>query len=366
MRPVRPLAVVPLLALAVPVAIACVDPAALSLAPDRRAEVAADDLEGVVPYGVGTLRRRAPGEPCAAGGYRQFDFWVGDWAVVGPDGSIGSTNRITTALDGCAVMEHWRPNGGFAGRSLNSWDAEAGVWRQVWVPSRGRPFRMAGGLRPDGVMDLTGTRLNAGLPGARYVDHYWWTKLSDDQVRQEYTFDLDLFDIHQRGSILYTRRAPLPVTTPQVDTRCSAQGDTRESRALDATVGRWRVDAAPGPELGESTVQVDVDGCLFEERFTTPKGYQSITWTYYDPIVQRWHRSVVDSEGERIELVGTRDGDVLTLEGDEPMPGHAEARLRVVQRLDVTGVRQEWLVSTDRGATWRAARTIAFTRATTP
>ena len=101
-------------------------------------------------------------------------------------------------------------------------------------------------------------------------------------------------------------------------------------------------------------------------RVPTAKGYRSVTWTYYDPIVQRWHRSIVDSEGERVELVGTRDGDVLTLEGDEPVPGHADARLRVVQRTDVTGVRQEWFVSMDRGATWRAARTIAFTRATTP
>ena len=362
----RSLATPLLLALAIPVAIACVDPAGPVRSPQLRADVDVDVLDGIVPYGVGTLRRRAPGHSCATGNYRQFDFWVGDWAVIAPNGNVNATNRITTELDGCAVMEHWRPNGGFVGRSLNSWDAEAGVWRQVWVPSRGRPFRMAGGLRPDGVMDLIGTRINAGLPDAHYVDHYWWTKVTDDLVRQEFTFDLDFFNIHQRGAIPYTRVATLPVTTPQTDMRCSSTGDTGETRALDATVGRWQVRAEPGPSLGTSTVSVDVDGCLFEERFATEKGYESVTWTYYDPIVQRWHRSVVDSEGERIELVGTRDGDLLTLEGDEPVPGHADARLRVVQRTDVTGLRQEWFVSMDHGATWRALRTIAFASGATP
>ena len=345
------------------VAIACVDPT--SLAPTLRADGAPVDIaEGVVPYGVGTLRRRAPSEPCATGNFRQFDLWVGDWGVVTPTGIVAATNRVVTDLDGCAVLEHWRPNGGFPGRSLNSWDAEAGLWRQVWVPSRGRPFRMAGGLRPDGVMDLTGTRINGGLPAAHYVDHYWWTKLSDDQVRQSFTFDLDFFNIHQQGSILYTRQATLPTTTPVSDTRCKLGGDTQETRALDGMVGQWQVRADPGPSLGASEVTVDVEGCLFEERFTTEKGYAAITWTYWDPIVQRWHRSIVDNEGERIELVGTRDGDVLTLEGDEPIPGHADARVRAVQRTDATGVQQQWFASTDGGATWRALRTIAFARAT--
>jgi hypothetical protein len=360
----RSLAFASLLTIAAGAVCACVDPTGVAPSRRARADAATTDVaDGIVPYGVGTLRRRAPGTPCATGNFRQFDFWVGDWAVINPAGTVTATNRIVTDLDGCAVMENWRPSGGFVGRSLNSWDAEAGVWRQVWVPSRGRPFRMAGVLRPDGVMDLTGTRVHAVID-ARYVDHYWWETVSADQVRQNFTFDLDAFDIHQRGSILYTRQATLPTTVPQADTRCKAGGDTQETRALDATVGAWQVRAEPGPTLGASTIAVDVEGCLFEERFTTPKGYASIVWTYYDPIVQRWHRSIVDSEGERIELVGVRDGDVLTLEGDEPIPGHADARLRVVQRTDVTGVQQQWSVSVDKGATWREVRTIAFARAT--
>lgn len=353
--------------LTIVLALACADPADPAFSPD--AGIARIDLGGEadarldnLPYGIGTLRRRAPGTPCAAGNPRQFDFWVGDWAVVGPNGGVGATNRIVTDLDGCVVMENWRPQGGFAGRSLNAWDADAAVWRQTWVPTRGRPFRMEGGLRPDGVMDLTGTRVHATL-GARYVDHYWWTRLSDEQVRQSFTFDIDQFNIHQSGAILYTRRTPLPAMTTQVDTRCQAGGDTGESRALDASTGTWQVRADPGPQLGSSVVTVDVDGCLLEERFETPKGYRAISWTYYDPIVQRWHRAIADNEGEYHALVGTRDGAVLTLEGHEPLPGHPDARVRVVQRTAADGVQQEWSTSADGGASWRHVRTIAFWRA---
>lgn len=341
-------------------ALACADPAALVSPRLARAEAANEGTthEGVVPYGVGTLRRRAPGSPCATGNYRQFDFWLGQWGVPGPNGAIGATNHIVAELDGCAIMENWRPPGGLVGRSLNSWDAEAGVWRQVWVPAAGRPVRMSGGAKNGRLMDLSGVRNHAVLPLV-YTDSYWWSAPHPDTVKQEYIVEVSPNIFRSQGLVRYARQATLPPVVPSVGARCTT-GDTRESRALDPMLGTWRVEATPGPDLGTSTIASDVDGCLFEERFTTTKGYAAIAWTYYDPIVQRWHRSIVDSEGERIELAGTRDGAVLTLEGAEPIPGHADARLRVVQRTAADAIRQEWSVSTDGGATWRAIRTITF------
>ena len=359
MPPVRFIATAALLTLGT--ALACADPAALVAPRLARADVVHDDvLDGVVPYGVGTLRRAAPGSPCATGNYRQFDFWVGEWGVPNPQaaGTFVATNRIVADLDGCVVIENWRPQGGIVGRSLNSWDAEAGVWRQVWIPAAGRPVRMAGGARNGRLMDLSGVRNHAVLPIV-YTDGYWWTAPHPDTVKQEYIVDVSPNFFHSEGQVLYARQATLPETTPRVAVRCTT-GDASETRALDPMLGSWRVEATPGPQLGTSTIVSDVDGCLFEERFTTTKGYAAISWTYWDPIVQRWHRSIVDSEGERIELAGTREGGVLTLEGVEPIPGHADARLRVVQRTAADGIRQEWSVSTDGGATWRAIRTITF------
>src|SRR5207237_6010073 len=99
------------------------------------------------------------GASCATAPHHAFDFWLGDWIVQNPQGQATSVNRLTTDLDGCAVLEHWSTQaGGVRGRSLNSYDASSGVWRQTWVTEqavRGYPLRMEGGLRADGKMDLT-------------------------------------------------------------------------------------------------------------------------------------------------------------------------------------------------------------------
>jgi hypothetical protein len=42
---------------------------------------------------------------------RDFDFWIGDWDVFGPDGKQAGTNSITPLLDGGALAEHWHGAG---------------------------------------------------------------------------------------------------------------------------------------------------------------------------------------------------------------------------------------------------------------
>ena len=55
--------------------------------------------------------------PCSKDIYRQFDFWIGKWAVKSPVGKIVGHNEVTTELDGCLLVEHWK---GAAGKSLGS------------------------------------------------------------------------------------------------------------------------------------------------------------------------------------------------------------------------------------------------------
>ena len=52
---------------------------------------------------------RAPAvaqQACAAGEYRQFDFWVGRWEVTAND-RVAGHNEITVEEGGCVVHEHW-------------------------------------------------------------------------------------------------------------------------------------------------------------------------------------------------------------------------------------------------------------------
>ena len=57
---------------------------------------------------------------------RDFDFWIGEWDVFGPQGRQVGTNSITPLLDGAALAEHWRGAGGVEGHSINAYDEAAG------------------------------------------------------------------------------------------------------------------------------------------------------------------------------------------------------------------------------------------------
>lgn len=124
---------------------------------------------------------------CPAPESQQFDFWLGEWIVVGAPGApnAGRTlghNRITKVADGCGLSEQWRGASGMQGHSLNAWDAVGGRWRQFWVGGDGVVLQLSGGL-VDGRMHLEGT-----LPAAGGVQHQRivWTPHPDGSVTQRW------------------------------------------------------------------------------------------------------------------------------------------------------------------------------------
>ena len=76
---------------------------------------------------------------------RQFDFWVGDWKVFNPAGVQVGTNKIERILDDCIIFENWTNSRGNQGKSFNSYDASAGIWRQTWVDQNGSWTEFKGG-----------------------------------------------------------------------------------------------------------------------------------------------------------------------------------------------------------------------------
>ncbi len=120
---------------------------------------------------------------------RDFDFWVGEWDVVGPDGRLVGSNSITRVFpDGVSgggagmLHEHWRGRGGVEGRSLNGYDAARGVWHQTWMDSTGGILVLEGGLR-GGAMVLEGRVAREDDP--RHSDPQritWWA--DGDGMRQ--------------------------------------------------------------------------------------------------------------------------------------------------------------------------------------
>jgi hypothetical protein len=119
--------------------------------------------------------------PCAADAYRQFDFWVGTWEVKNAQGDVVGTNRITSILGGCVLMEEWQSAGPYAGKSFNIYDAANDKWHQTWVDNGGLLLELDGKL-VDGSMVLKGTR--PGRDGTAVVHRITWKPLEGGDIRQ--------------------------------------------------------------------------------------------------------------------------------------------------------------------------------------
>lgn len=275
--------------------------------------------------GLARLLRAWPREPCAGGPYRDFDFWVGEWDVFNPAGAQVGTNRIELLMDGCVVSENWVNSGGQPGRSINTYDSDTGMWHQTWVsPNPIGHIRMAGGLA-DGTMIMDGVRTGATFS---LVDHYEWEEVEPDVVLQSGFRDVPEFGLHFPFALTY-RRAPDFDPVPTVETRdCQPGGSSEATRQADFLLGIWTLATAKGRTIGTVEIDPDLSGCLFDERFATRKGLRSIAFLYFDPVVDAWYRTSIDTEGDRVELSGSLVGGILTLEGREPGPNGALVDVR--------------------------------------
>lgn len=124
----------------------------------------------------------APRPPsCASPEHRQFDFWIGTWDVVTPEGKAAGTNSIELVLDGCVLLEHWTGQGGGAGKSFSMYVAAEKQWSQTWVDQGGNRIVLTGGLR-DGKMVLANAWRSPD--GKSMASDLTWTPLPDGRVRQ--------------------------------------------------------------------------------------------------------------------------------------------------------------------------------------
>jgi hypothetical protein len=111
-----------------------------------------------------------------------FDFWIGDWDIFGPEGKHLGTNTITSMFGNGMLHEHWHGNAGLEGRSMNAFDEPRGVWHQTWMDSSGGVLLIEGGLR-DGAMVMVGTAPSNDDPSRLDRQRITWTH-DGDELRQ--------------------------------------------------------------------------------------------------------------------------------------------------------------------------------------
>lgn len=91
----------------------------------------------------------------------QFDFWLGRWKIdqkiLSADGSwleLPARTSVSSALEGCALVEHWKGKVKFfwegmktiepmEGLSVRAYDPQSGKWRIHWMSSRTPRFGTA-------------------------------------------------------------------------------------------------------------------------------------------------------------------------------------------------------------------------------
>jgi hypothetical protein len=150
----------------------------------------------------------SPGAACTGADHRAFDFWIGEWEVTNQRPRPGqhpppSQSRISRILSGCAVLEEYETPSGYAGKSLNFYDAGAKAWRQVWIDTGGEPLFLRGG-RQGAAMVLA----DEGGAG-KAMNRITWTPLDGGRVRQHWEVSKDggkTFETAFDG--LYSPRAP--------------------------------------------------------------------------------------------------------------------------------------------------------------
>ena len=114
---------------------------------------------------------------------RQFDFWLGEWQVTKPDGTLAGHNRIELRCDSRVLHEHYTTGRGYSGESLNIYDSSRNVWHQTWVDNSGTLLLLEGGLA-DGKMVLQGELADG--EGQVVRQRITWTPNADSSVRQQW------------------------------------------------------------------------------------------------------------------------------------------------------------------------------------
>jgi hypothetical protein len=128
--------------------------------------------------------------PCTAPIHRHFDFWIGQWDVMGANGNFAGTNRIIAVDGGCALHESWSSGGGgYTGQSLNSVGLD-GKWHQTWVDRSGLRLELTGGLVGSSMV-LEGETLARGPQQPAALNRITWTPQSPNLVRQHWETSSD-------------------------------------------------------------------------------------------------------------------------------------------------------------------------------
>lgn len=122
---------------------------------------------------------------CSAPPYRQFDFWLGEWDIVGADGKKTGDDKVVPILGGCALQETWTGTKSGQGMSVSAYDPATRRWHQMLVDDSGAVLKLEGEFA-DGKMVLIGRRPSQKEKGVTIIHRIAWTPTPDHRVQQHW------------------------------------------------------------------------------------------------------------------------------------------------------------------------------------
>jgi len=135
----------------------------------------------------------AQSEPCncCTPKHAEFDFWIGQWTVTNPEGSVAGTNRIEKIQDNCILRENWTSaKGNYTGTSNNFYNYKTKQWEQIWIDNQGQSLHLKGN-RKGNQMILQSDEAQ-DKEGNSFYHRITWTLNDDGSVRQYWeTFTKD-------------------------------------------------------------------------------------------------------------------------------------------------------------------------------
>ena len=120
---------------------------------------------------------------CSGEKYRQFDFWLGDWELVGGDGKKSADDHVVMVLGGCGVQENWTGTKNGQGLSFSAYDPATRRWHQTLMDDGGAVLNLEGEFA-DGKMILVGTRPSQKEKGVTITHRIAWTPQPNHSVKQ--------------------------------------------------------------------------------------------------------------------------------------------------------------------------------------
>ncbi|MES2392343.1 MAG: hypothetical protein V4555_11930, partial [Acidobacteriota bacterium] len=113
----------------------------------------------------------------------QFDFWLGEWSVTGPNGKHAGDSSIQSILGNCVILENWTSASlPYTGKSFNSFDVATKSWTQYWVDSTGATSLFTHGIFTAPSLIFEGHNPNA--KGQPSLQRFTFTRLDAGNVRQ--------------------------------------------------------------------------------------------------------------------------------------------------------------------------------------